>query len=194
MIASVIKQLGPRLRLPFITLYGLTQPVLPAAIFEPSIPLMRTIILIRSAGWYALLPLLVYALVAVRHTPPGVERARALWLGLLPWLWLLISSIRAGGDMSDNPRYRVILLVLLSLSAAWAWTQARERRDPWFGRILIIEALFLLIFTQWYAARYLQFMLKLPFVTVLALTAASGFLVIAAGLAYDRWKKRASPP
>jgi hypothetical protein len=189
MIANVIEQLGSRFRLPFITLYGLAQPVLPAAIFEPSIPLMKTITLFRAAGWYALLPLLVYATAAaVRHTQAGVERARALWLTLIPWLWLVISSIRAGGDMSDNPRYRVILLVMLSISAAWAWSQARERRDPWFGRILIIEGLFLLFFTQWYAARYVQFLVKLPFITMLGLIAGSAFLVIAAGLAYDRWK------
>jgi hypothetical protein len=189
MIANVIAQLGSRLRLPFITLYGLAQPVLPAAIFEPSIPLMKIIILLRSAGWYALLPLMAYSVIAVRHTRPGAERIRALWLTLLPWLWLVISSIRAGGDMSDNPRYRVILLVMLSISAAWAWTQARENRDPWLGRILIIEGLFLLFFTQWYAARYVQFLVKLPFMTMLALIAAASILVIAAGLAYDRWKK-----
>ncbi len=191
MIANVIQQLGSQLRLPFITLYGLAQPVLPAAIFEPSIPLMKGIILFRSAGWYALLPLLVYSLVALRHTRPGVERTRALWLTLLPWLWLVISSIRAGGDMSDNPRYRIILLILLSISAAWAWTQARERRDPWFSRILLIEGIFLLLFSQWYAARYVQFLVKLPFITMLALIAAAAFLVIAAGLAYDRLKKQA---
>lgn len=189
MLSSVIDQLGDRLRLPFITVYGLAQPVLPAAIFEPSIPLMKTLILLRSLGWYALLPLLVYAVVAVRHAHPGPDRLRALWLALTPWVWLAISSARAGGDMSDNPRYRLILLVLLSVSAAWAWMQAREHRDPWLGRILIIEGLFLLLFIQWYAARYVHFLVKLPFITMLALIAAGGFLVVAGGLLYDRLNK-----
>ena len=190
MVAGVVEQLGPRLRLPFITFYGLAQPVLPAAIFEPSIPLMKTLILLRAAGWYALLPFLVYAPLVACRARPGLERARALWLTLLPWLWLLISSVRAGGDMSDNPRYRVILLVLLSISAAWAWSQARARRDPWLARVLIIEGIFLLFFTQWYAARYLLFLVKLPFLTMLALIAVSAAAVVGVGLAVDRRKSK----
>jgi hypothetical protein len=189
MVANIVEQLGERLRLPFITLYGLAQPVLPATLFEPSIPLAKTILILRAAGWYALMPLLIYAVVALRYTRPGVERLRALWLALIPWLWLLVSSVRAGGDMSDNPRYRLVLLVMLSLSAAWAWNQAREHRDPWLGRILLIEGLFLLVFIQWYAARYLHFLFKLSFLVQFGLFAAAASLVVAMGIYLDRRRR-----
>ncbi len=190
MVASVVDQLGGKLRLPFLTLYGLFRPVLPAAIFEPSIPLAKTIALLRSLGWYALLPLLAYAPLAVRHLRPGVERLRGFWLTLLPWLWMPLASLRAGGDESDNPRYRLILFALICLAAGWAWMMARAQRDRWLGRIFLMELVFLLGFSQWYAARYLHVLTKLPFLNMAAIMAALMAGIVAWGVARDRLEAR----
>jgi hypothetical protein len=68
--------------------------------------------------------------------------------------WVLVVSIRGGGDMTDNPRYRVLFLVWMALVAAWAVPYALARRDPWFWRWLLVEGIFLGFFTQWYFSRY----------------------------------------
>lgn len=190
MVAALLSQIPSWLAPPFITLYGVLRPLLPAAIFEPSIPLAKTIILLRSLGWYALLPLLVYAPLAVRHLSGITARLRGLWLTLLPWFWILLVSLRAGGDESDNPRYRLILFGMLCIAAAWAWHTARSKRDPWLGRILLVELLLLLAFSQWYAARYLHLLVKLPLMTMLAVSGALAAGVVLWGLVSDWRAKR----
>ena len=76
------------------------------------------------------------------------------WFGLGSWFWIILASLRAGGDQWDNPRYRVIFLALQALFAAQAWMMYRERRDAWLPRLLTVEVIFLAFFTQWYASRY----------------------------------------
>jgi hypothetical protein len=147
---------------------------------------------LRSVGWYTLAPLLIYSLFAILR---GEKRDRATWLWLwaFSWAWSILSAVRAGGDQWDNPRYRIIFLFLQVALSAFAWTRQRATRDPWLGRILIVEGIFLVFFGEWYASRYLGTFGKLPFGTmVLCILVLSG-LVMAGGWWLDRRKQAAGP-
>ena len=73
-IQSVFKILPEWLHLPFITAYGVTQPLLPAAIADPAVWPSRALGILRGLGWYALLPFLVYSLYPILKKRKG-------WLG-----------------------------------------------------------------------------------------------------------------
>ncbi len=97
---------------------------------------MRVLGILRGLGWYALIPFLLYSLRPIWKLADRVgvalslskgaahkrERLAWLWLWLATWSWILLSSFRAGGDQWDNPRYRVILLLLQAALAAKALT------------------------------------------------------------------------
>jgi hypothetical protein len=155
MVQHLFASMPSWLQLPFIAVYGMLQPVLPSALIEPTVPLWRIIGALRAAGWYTLLPLLVYGIIAALRTRDPAQRRLWLWLAALVWLWILIAAVRGGGDQWDNPRYRVIMLPWQALLAAYGLTFWREHRDRWLGRIVALEVLFLLVFTAWYAGRYL---------------------------------------
>ncbi len=150
-------------RLPFITGYGILQPVLPAALIYPTKVIWRIIGILRATGWYLLLPMLILSFVAAARQGPGKTRSILLWLSLLTWIWILMSALRGGGDLWDNPRYRTILFVWQSVLAGWVWVWWRETGNAWFVRVFACEFVFILIFTQWYASRYLKFGFQLPF-------------------------------
>lgn len=153
-LQTIFEALPPGLHAPFLTGYGVLQPVLPAALVETTIPLNRVVGTLRALGWYALLPLLIFSLVTTWKEADRVERRAWIWLWLAAWAWILIAAFRAGGDQWDNPRYRSIFLLLQALLAASAWIGWRESRNPWLGRILAIEGVFVAFFLYWYIARY----------------------------------------
>jgi hypothetical protein len=153
-IQNVFEALPDSLHLPFIIGYGITQPVLPAAIADPAVWPMRTLSIFRALGWYALIPFLVYSLRPILKTEEKSERLAWLWLWLLTWAWIMLSAARAGGDQWDNPRYRVILLLFQAGLAAQTLTWQRATHDRWLGRFLAVEGVFLSLFGYWYAARY----------------------------------------
>jgi hypothetical protein len=135
--------------------YGLARPVLPAAVAEPAeSALWKTIAVIRSAGWYALAPFLVYAFFSIWKERDPEKRRRAAWLVLDVVLWLMIASARGGGDATDNPRYRVMFIPWMALLAAWAVDWALAHRDAWLWRWILVEVIFLSFFTNWYFSRY----------------------------------------
>lgn len=192
-----VEEVSQRLNLPQNTagmlvtvLYGLTRPVLPAAIAETSIPFWKTVAIVRSAGWYALAPFLVYALFTVWREPEPRQRRRMIWLALAVSLWLLVASARGGGDVTDNPRYRSLFIIWLALLAAWAVNRALTRRDPWLWRWLAVEVIFLAFFTHWYLSRYYHLWARLEFWQLVAWVAALSLLVLGGGWAWDRWKTR----
>jgi peptidoglycan/LPS O-acetylase OafA/YrhL len=154
MVQHLFKSMPPGLRLPFVAGYGVFQPVLPAALIEPTIALWRIVGTLRALGWYLLLPLLVYGVIAALRTEDKRQRRVWLWLEAAVWLWILVSALRGGGDQWDNPRYRVILLPWLALVAGYALTFWLAHRDRWLPRILALELVFLLTFTLWYGSRY----------------------------------------
>lgn len=191
MIQWVIEKLSMNWRIPVVTLYGLAQPVLPATIADPAAAIWKIINVLRAAGWYALAPFLLYGIFSAFKAPAGRERRLLIWLAAVTAFWILLSSARAGGDQWDNPRYRLLLLPWMALLAAWAVGFARQRRDPWLGRWLLVEAAFLILFTNWYAVRYAKIGLPLglPLTGLLVLISAAA--ILGGGWLLDRRRKRA---
>jgi hypothetical protein len=153
-IQNVFAILPASLHLPFVIGYGITQPLLPAAIADPAVWPMRGLGILRGLGWYALIPFLIYSLRPIWKMCAGRERLAWLWLLFMTWGWIILSSARAGGDQWDNPRYRVILLLFQAALAAQTLTWQRATHDRWLGRFLAVEGVFLSLFGFWYAARY----------------------------------------
>ena len=189
-VQKIIEDAGGNFRIPIITVYGLAQPVLPAAIAEPTIWIWKAIIIPRALGWYLLAPFLLYGMFSVIKARPLEDRRILLWLAGFLLVWLVISSARAGGDLWDNPRYRANFLPWFALLAAWAVNWAKEKRDPWLVRWLLVEVVFLGFFTNWYFSRYYLIWSRLPFwQTVMWILILSG-LILAGGLVMDWIKKK----
>jgi hypothetical protein len=188
-----LTKLGQRWQAPIIVLYGLIRPVLPGAIFDPTLPLWQTLWIVRSLGWYLAAPVFIYALFTLLRLPGARDRRLLLWLGLFSVIWMVIASARGGGDDSDNPRYRQLLIPFTALLVAWGIAWARSHRDAWIWRWLAVDAIFVLGFSQWYAARYwrLPFMIEIfPVIVITGLLCAA---VLAGGWWSDRQKKLTPP-
>jgi hypothetical protein len=132
--------------------YGVFQPFLPAAVMDSGAPIWKGIAIWRAAGWTILLAFLLAA--------PGM----ALWQGkkqktiigisLAVWSVVLVAAIRSGGDMWDNPRYRLVFLSLQATLAAWAWIDHRQRNSQLLSRAAAALAILLVWFIPWYLQRY----------------------------------------
>jgi len=184
-VAKLIEGRPRVFQMGFITIYGLLRPLLPAAIADPSNPIWKTIAIIRSAGWYALAPFLIYSPIALLRTRDRDERRKMLVMVITSLLWVLISSLRAGGDDWDNPRYRIAFLPWLALAAPWALAKARQARDAWLKRLIAVEVVFLLFFTNWYFSRYFNWFGRLPFWTMIIWIVALSGLIVVGGLVWD---------
>jgi hypothetical protein len=180
---------GPKwIHLPFVTIYGVFQPVLPATIIYPTELIWKIIGILRAVGWYAMLPMLILSFVAAAGQGSGQKRNLILWLSLLAWTWILLAALRGGGDLWDNPRYRTILLVWQALLAGYVCVWWRETRSAWLVRIVAMEVVFLLIFAQWYASRYFYWGGQLPFAAMVGLILALWGLI----LGWSWWRDRKS--
>jgi hypothetical protein len=178
---------GPRwIRLPFIAIYGLAQPVLPATVIHPTKLIWTILGFLRGLGWYLILPLLILSFVAAGASEARKDRNLVLWLSLLVILWILLAALRGGADLWDNPRYRTILFLWQAILAGYVWVWWRETRNAWFLRVLLMEGLFVLVFTQWYASRYYHWGGQLPFPVMIALILVSWGLVLGIGWWQDR--------
>ena len=202
-IQKLFDEMPEWMRLPFVAIYGVLQPVLPATIIAPTEPIWKVIYLLRAAGWYFLLPMLILSFGA--GTGFGVEKTRAepsdvpsrgrnliLWLALLAWTWILLAALRGGGDQWDNPRYRTILFMWQAILAGVVWVWWHETRSVWLGRVVFCEAIFLIVFTQWYASRYFHWGGQLPFAGMVASIIGLWAVVLGTGWWTDR--KRVSAP
>ncbi|MGE5251687.1 MAG: ArnT family glycosyltransferase [Bacteroidota bacterium] len=199
-VQKLFDEMPAWLHLPFVVVYGIFQPVLPATFVEPTTATWRVIGVTRALGWYALLPVLVLSLFAARD--PGFgrpDRAEGeasgergevqgtwLWLSILIWAWILLAALRGGGDQWDNPRYRAILFVWQALLAGRVLTWWAEKRSAWFLRLVLAEIVFLAVFSQWYASRYYQWGGQLPFAGMIALILGAWALIAALGWLRDR--------
>jgi hypothetical protein len=182
---------GPAwIRLPFVAIYGIFQPVLPATLIHPTKIIWAIIGFLRAVGWYALLPMLILSFAAAAGPGAGKRRSILLWLSLVTWIWILLAALRGGGDLFDNPRYRTILFLWQAILAGYVWMWWRETRNAWFGRVLACEIVFLLVFTQWYASRYTKLGGQLPFAVMIALIAGLWAMIVGIGWWRD---KRSSP-
>ncbi|MEA3326243.1 MAG: hypothetical protein U9R53_02910 [Chloroflexota bacterium] len=186
-----IEALPQWLHFPFILIYGIFQPVLPAAIAAPAPWIWRALGIFRALGWYALLPLLAYALISIWRLKASKKRQLLIIIALLVWLWVIIASARAGGDQWDNPRYRTIFLPWIGVVAGWAITFARKTKDRWLMRSLVVEGIFLAFFTNWYISRYNPTIPRLEFYASVILIIILSLVVIIIGLLRDRhWPKK----
>jgi hypothetical protein len=176
------------MHLPFVTGYGILQPVLPAALIAPTVPLWKMIYISRALGWYAMLPLLILSFGA--GTGFGLEKKRSiiLWLALLSWTWILLAALRGGGDMWDNPRYRAILFLWQAILGGVVWVWWREAHSHWFMRVIACEVVFLVVFMQWYISRYFHWGGQLEPEVMVALI--FGLWIAIIGLGWWRDRKR----
>jgi 4-amino-4-deoxy-L-arabinose transferase-like glycosyltransferase len=174
-VQLLFQVLPPVLATPFVAIYGILQPVLPAALVEPSVPFWQVVGIVRALGWYMLLPFVAFAPFAAGNQPDGQKKRSWLWLGLVIWGWIVIASVRGGGDQWDNPRYRVILLAWLAMLAAQAFYAVKSR---WFWRIVAVEAIVLVVFGHWYSWRYLNIGFNLGIRNTLIIAIGLAFLVV----------------
>jgi hypothetical protein len=159
-------------------LYGLLQPVLPAAIGHRSLTangggFWQALGIYRSLGWYLLLPILIYG--SLKSLRGFISRKPEAALTFLFWALAIIGSYRAFGDQWDNPRYRLFAFIPMTLLAAWAWATWREKRDAWFLRIAIPFAAAVVGLTVWYILRDYA---GIQFPVVISLAALGGLAVL----------------
>jgi hypothetical protein len=191
-VQKIFEESPQWIRLPFITVYGIFQPVLPAALIHPTILIWKLIGIPRALSWYALLPVLTFSFVAAAGQGSRKTRNLILWLSLLVWILILLAALRSGADLWDNPRYRTIFFVWQSIVAGYVWVWWRETHNVWFARIILMELVFLLVFTQWYASRYFYWGSQLPFAVMVALILGLWCVILAIGVWRDRRNGAAS--
>jgi hypothetical protein len=192
-LQAVFDKLPSFLHTPFILGYGILQPVLPAAIADPGVWPMRFLGILRGLGWYALLPFLAYSLRPILKNTSKRERLAWLWLWVASWGWIILSSLRAGGDQWDNPRYRVIFLIFQVALAAQALIWQRANADRWLGRFIAVEGVFLLFFGYWYLVRYTGWTAgQVSIFVIIILIIIVGGAVLITGWLRDRYLSRRS--
>ena len=185
-VQRLFEQMPEWLHLPFVTVYGIFQPVLPAAFVEPTMLIWRIIAILRALGWYAMLPMLILSFVAAAGEGEEKKRRLFFWLSFVVWGWILFTALRGGGDQWDNPRYRSILFVWQAILAGNVWVWWCESGSAWFQRALAMEVVFLIVFGQWYASRYYYLGRQLPFAQMMAVILGLWALIFVWGLWRDR--------
>ena len=192
MVAAIVKTIGTRWRILFVLLYGLIQPVLPAALVYQSLPVWKGIAILRAVGWYFAIPFLLYGIGAIGKETRKNQNWGLLWLTLLMLVWVVVSSARAGGDQWDNPRYRAVFLPWLALIIGWVWHHLHQTRSAWFWRIVLLESAFVLLFTNWYLNRVLGTGIPIPINILLIAYCVLVVIVIMAGVIWDHKRKKSA--
>ena len=182
--------IGSQWRVPFLIIYGLLQPVLPAALTYPGSPLMRVISIFRSIGWYLMAPTVIFAFIAAFKSRVLHDKRILIWLSSAFLIWVLISSIRAGGDQWDNVRYRAIFTSWMAIIGAWGITQAKEKFGAWLRRIFLVEGVFVLVFLQWYLSRYYKIFGRLGFVQMMLIIIIASTIIIIGGFLKDYFESK----
>lgn len=185
-ISSLLKQLGGAYWLiPFTSLSGVTQPLLPAALTYPSLPIWMTIMSVRGFGWYFAIPFIVYAVFAAWKPESGKKNWVMVLVSVSMAIWVCVSTLRAGGDQWDNPRYRALLIPWLALIIGWSWQRIRSGRGAWFYRWLAVEIVFLLGFFNWYLNKYHILDSYIDFFPLVFLISGISALIILSGVVTD---------
>ncbi|GAB4567988.1 MAG: hypothetical protein Fur0017_09970 [Anaerolineales bacterium] len=185
-VQKLFEEMPNWMQMPFVIIYGIFQPVLPAILIAPTEVIWKVIGILRAAGWYAMLPALILSFWTESSSSTGKMRSVILWLSLIVWAWVLFTALRGGGDQWDNPRYRTILFMWQAILAGHVWVWWREARNAWVGRVFAMEIAFVAIFAQWYANRYLHVGFQLPFAGMVALILGLWVLIAGWGVWYDR--------
>lgn len=184
-VQKLFDEMPDWMELPFVMVYGLLQPVLPAILVAPTTMIWKVIGILRAVGWYALLPALILFFVTAAAAGQEMKRKLILWLGVVVWGWVLFSALRGGGDQWDNPRYRTILFLWQAILAGQVWLWWRETRNGWLPRVVFMEAVLVLVFGQWYLNRYLHIGAQLPFAWMVALIFGTWALTVVWGVWRD---------
>jgi hypothetical protein len=192
MLQFQLEDLPKALHFPFITLYGVFQPVLPAVIVAPAKVIWTGLGIFRSVGWYVLFPVLFYAIFPVRKEKEVIKRNWLTVFVIIVWLWIIIASARAGGDQWDNPRYRTIFLPWMAVVAGWTVNDVLVSKDRWLSRIYAIEGVFVVLFTFWYVDRYFMPNFQLGFIWIISFIIILSLIILAVGFLHDRKEKRLS--
>jgi hypothetical protein len=153
-ITALLEIMGEKWQMPFIAIYGLVQPFLPGALTDASLPFWQTTAVIRALGWWFVLPFLLYGFFALWQAKPASNRWTLLVIVLTLFTWMLVASLRAGGDLWDNPRYRALLIPWFALLVGWCWQRLREGHLAWFMRWVGVVLVFFIVFLLWYMYRY----------------------------------------
>ena len=188
---KVARPLPEWARFTLMTLYGVSRPLLPAALIAQSAkPFWQAIAIWRAVGWTLLLPFLLAAPLLALRRSSGIEsseRRLVLGLSLAVWVGILVAAMRGGADLWDNPRYRAMLAAPQVLLAAWVWVCYRQRQETWIKHLAVALGLILLWFVPWYLRRYTAFFWPLSdFFLTLGLGIASAILY--GGMVW--WMKR----
>lgn len=189
-VQKLFEEMPAWMRLPFVMIYGVLQPVLPAILIAPTTIIWKIIGILRSLGWYALVPALILSFTASAGSSGEKKRKLWLWISLVVWGWILFTALRGGGDQWNNPRYRTILFLWQAVLAGYVWVWWRETRNAWFPRVVAMEAMLVFVFGQWYANRYLHIGIQLPFPIMIAVIFGFWLLIAGWGIWHDRAKSR----
>lgn len=184
----LIKRMGEKWHIPFITIYGLTQPFLPGALTDESLPFWRTTAIIRALGWWFVIPFIPYGFFAVWKAKPRSDRWSLVVIVLALCAWMLVSSIRAGGDLWDNPRYRALLIPWFALLIGWCWQHIRQGHLAWFLRWVGVTLVFFTVFFLWYMFRYQVIKDYIGFFDMIRVVVAGSAVIIGTGLLWDGFK------
>ncbi len=142
-------------QIPFLVIYGVFRPILPAALVDTGPTIWAAIGIWRAMGWTLLLAMLVYASYLAFKYKEWLRVPGALLIS--SWIVTIAASYRGGGDLWDSPRYRSAFAAIQVLLASWAWVRYQETKDPWLRRAVVGIALMVVWFIPWYLRRYTAF-------------------------------------
>lgn len=187
-ITVLLDRMGEKWQLPFITIYGIVQPFLPGALTDASLPFWRSVAIIRALGWWFVLPFLPYGFFAFWKARPKTDRWGLLFVIIALLALILISALRAGGDLWDNPRYRALLIPWFALLVGWCWQHLRTGHLAWFLRWVGVVLVFFIVFFLWYMVRYRIIKSYIGFNEMILVILAGWALILLTGL-WDVVKK-----
>jgi 4-amino-4-deoxy-L-arabinose transferase-like glycosyltransferase len=167
---------------PFLIAYGVGRPLLPPALTHQGVPVWQGIAIFRAVGWTLLLPILLYTPIrALRRT-----EKQALFIGmtLAVWLVLLAASFWGGGDLWDNPRYRVSFIGLQMALAGWVLASERDLPVQLLKPVMVTIFATMAWFIPWYIDRHIVIIEWWPDPGTLKLLGIGVF----SGLLYGVWE------
>ncbi len=185
MLQAIFESAPEKLRILFVTVYGLLQPVLPAAVTDFGRPFWTVVAILRAAGWWLMLPFILYAFFALWRKEKEENHWILILVGMLFLVWTIVSSARAGGDQWDNPRYRAILLPWMAMVFAWVWLRVKEVNPVWFWRWVGVVGAITLGFTNWYLTRKFGIGLNMSFYSLVAWVGIASVAILAGSLIWD---------
>jgi hypothetical protein len=185
---AVLGRIPEWLHFPYLIGYGIVRPLLPSALVAyTSGWLWHTIAIWRALGWTFLFGMFLYAnLLAFKEKS---WRSIVGALLVIVWVGILFAAIRGGGDLWDNPRYRVIVAGLQACVTAWALWRQQESKDPWLRRVIVTVGMLIAWFLAWYIDRkVIRFgwpITNLAALVALALTSSAAYI-------FFDWKRLAA--